>query len=117
MILTQSAFEHLMLQLGTEILAINGKPVAEILATLIPLQRTDRANEGQQVVNLQLFGADKFEPFDMYFPILFPPTHGEYDLTVADFTTKEKATIKVPAMSRKERVNLIKKRFPRFNGA
>jgi len=112
MIVTQSAFEHPMLQLGTEILAINSKPIEEILATLIPLQRTDGANVGQQIVNLQLFGADKFEPFDMYFPILFPPTNGAYELTIADFTTKEKATIKVPAMSRKERVKLIKKRFP-----
>ena len=112
MIITQSAVEHPMLKRGTEVLTINGKPIAEILATLIPLQRTDGANVGQQIVNLQLFGADKFEAFDMYFPIIFPPTNGEYELTVADFTTKEKATINVPAMSRKGRVNLIKKRFP-----
>jgi len=112
MMLTQSAFEHPMLKRGAEILAINGHAIQEILATLLPLQRTDGANNGQQIVNLQLFGVDKFEAFDMFFPILFPPINGEYRLEVADFTTKKTATISVPAMSKKERVKLIKKQFP-----
>ncbi len=112
MLVTQSAANESLLKRGTEVLAINGHAVKDILATLIPLQRTDGSNIGQQIVNLQLFGADKFEAFDMYFPTLFPPVNGQYELSIVDLNNAQKSTITVPAMSKKERTKIIKKRFP-----
>ena len=112
MILTESAFNNPALSKGTEVLGINGHSIAEILETLIPLQSTDGANEGQQIVSLQLHGGDKFEAFDMYFPILFPPTNGTYQLELQDLKTQTRSMLNVPAMSRKERIALIKKQFP-----
>ncbi|MEM1120065.1 MAG: S41 family peptidase [Bacteroidota bacterium] len=112
MIITQSADEKSLLQKGQEVLAINGYQVADILAVLLPLQRTDGANTAQQLVNLQLFGAEKFEAFDMFFPILFPPVDGFYEVTTANIDGTQKATQTVAAMSRKDRVKVIKQRFP-----
>lgn len=112
MIITESADEKALLKQGTEVLAINGHSVEAILATLIPLQRTDGANVGQQIVNLQLFGVDKFEAFDMYFPILFPPVDEKYELEIAQLDGSQKSTVSVSAMSRKKRTQIIKNRFP-----
>ena len=111
-IITQSATNEARLKRGTEVLAINGHSIQEIITTLLPLQSTDGANVGHQIVNLQLFGASKFEAFDMYFPILFPPINGQYELTILDLDNAQKSIISVPAMSRKERIKIIKKRFP-----
>lgn len=112
MIITESAIDNSLLKRGTEILAINGYSVEEIIAALIPLQSTDGANVGHQIANIQLFGAGKFEAFDMYFPILFPPTNGKYELSIMDLNNSKKSTVSVPSMSRKERTKIIKNRFP-----
>ena len=112
MIITESATDNSLLKRGTEILAINGYSVQEILAALIPLQSTDGANVGHQIANIQLFGVGKFEAFDMYFPILFPPTNGKYELSIMDLNNSKKSTVSVPSMSRKERTQIIKNRFP-----
>jgi len=114
MIITETATDESLLKRGAEVVAINGHAVSDILATLIPLQRTDGANVGQQIVNLQLFGADKFEAFDMYFPILFPPVNGQYELTIKDINSTQASTVIVPSISRKERTKIIKKRFPKL---
>ena len=72
MIITESATPEL--KKGMEVVAINGQPWEAILPELLQLVKTDGANEGQQLVNLQLSGTSKFESFDIYFPILFPLT-------------------------------------------
>lgn len=112
MIITESADAKGVLKKGMEILSINGHSTKDILAILIPLQRTDGNNVGQQIVNLQLFGADKFEAFDMYFPTLFPPSNGQYELAIANLDGTQKKTVNVSSMSKKARTKIIKDRFP-----
>ncbi len=112
MIVTESATSESILKRGTEILSINGRNIEEMLATLLPLQSTDGANAGHQLACLQLFGGSKFEAFDMYFPILFPPKAGKYELSIIDSNNSKVSTVSVPSMSRKERIKIIKKRYP-----
>ena len=110
MIISESAIPEL--KRGLEVTAINGKPWQEILAELLPLIGADGTNVGQQLVNLQLLGISKFEAFDMCFPILFPPHNNKYTLDLMNINTQKKETIIVSAMSRKERIKVIKAKFP-----
>lgn len=110
MLITESA--NPQLKRGMEILAINGRPWQDIFQAIMPLMRSDGANDGQRIVNMQLLGVDRFEPFDMYFPILFPPQNNQYNLEIVDLITQKKENLNVQAMSRKERTQQIKALFP-----
>jgi hypothetical protein len=65
------------LQPGTEILAIDGRPVGEILDALLPYSRADGANDAKRVSNLEVQGRGRYEAFDVYFPLRFPRPAGQ----------------------------------------
>jgi hypothetical protein len=56
---------------GTEVLAIDGTPVAEVLARLLPLVRTDGHNEAKQHALLSVRGRDAWESFDIFYAQAF----------------------------------------------
>ncbi len=60
------------MQAGTVIEAIDGRPVADILRALMPLARADGSNDGKRRQLLSVTGADDYETFDIYYPLLFP---------------------------------------------
>jgi hypothetical protein len=76
MFVTGSADPALMT--GTEIRSINGVPVATILRELLPLVKGDGSNDGKRIYDLRVTGRGEFEPFDVYFPLLYPPVNGAY---------------------------------------
>ena len=57
---------------GTEVLRIDGRPVADILNSLIPYARADGGNDGKRRALLSVTGKDEFETFDLYQPLLLP---------------------------------------------
>jgi len=60
------------LRAGTEVLAIDGRPVSQILADLLPYSRADGSNDAKRVGNLEVQGNDRYEAFDVYFPLVHP---------------------------------------------
>jgi hypothetical protein len=56
---------------GTEILAINGVKALAILAKLLPLSRTDGANEAKRIANLELIPENRWQAFDVLYPLVF----------------------------------------------
>lgn len=56
---------------GTEILAINGVKAPAILAKLMPLSRTDGANETKRIANLDLLPDKRWQAFDVLYPLVF----------------------------------------------
>jgi Peptidase family S41 len=60
------------LRAGTEVLAIDGRPVAQILADLLPYSRADGGNDAKRISNLGVQGTDRYEAFDVYFPLVHP---------------------------------------------
>lgn len=57
---------------GTEIRAIDGRAPAAILAALLPLARADGHNDGKRRALLEVAGRDKWETFDILYPLVFP---------------------------------------------
>ena len=86
----------------SEVLAIQGVPVSDILSRLLPLVKADGANDAKRINDLNLLGVGPFESFDVYFPLLLPPVNGEYQLEVEDADGR-KQRIVVDATTREER--------------
>lgn len=83
MIVTNSAVGD-QLQRGDEIVAINGAPVRDIQRALVEHTKGDGSRSDARLYDLQVTGNGRYEPFDVYFPLLFPPVFGRYDLTLAN---------------------------------
>ncbi|MEM1216060.1 MAG: S41 family peptidase [Bacteroidota bacterium] len=58
------------LQVGDQITAINGRNMDDVLAELLALVKSDGANDGKRYFDLQLFGMDNYEAFDIYLPLV-----------------------------------------------
>ena len=56
---------------GTRILAIDGTPAADILATLLPLARADGGNDAKRRDILSVTGTESYEAFDVYYPLTY----------------------------------------------
>ncbi len=56
---------------GTEILSINDVAVQTILDSLIALVKADGGNNAKRLYDLQVSGLEKYEWFDIYFPLVF----------------------------------------------
>jgi hypothetical protein len=72
MVVTRWFTPHPALRAGTEITAINGVPVARIVAELLPLGRADGHNLEKQRSTLEVQGRGRYEAFDVFYPMLFP---------------------------------------------
>ena len=72
MVVTRDFTAQHLLPPGSEILTINATPVATILHTLLPIARADGSNDAKRVAYLGVDGHEKYEAFDVYFPMFFP---------------------------------------------
>ncbi len=64
---------------GTVIKAINGVPVGDMLARLLPYARADGHNDGKRRALLSITGADQIETFDVFHGLIYgaPGSRGE----------------------------------------
>jgi len=70
---------------GSELLAIDGRPVAEIVAALLPLLRADGQHAGAiGKRRAQLDSVPSGGGMDWLFPLRFPPTGGRWKLTLRE---------------------------------
>ncbi|GAB5527396.1 MAG: S41 family peptidase [Roseivirga sp.] len=88
---------------GTEIHEINGHAVREILEAFKPILRMDGHNEAKAQAELNLTGLQDYETFDVYFPILFPPKEGKYNIQATDLKTGTALQTTVATLTRKDR--------------
>ncbi len=111
MIVTRSVAGDDRIRAGTEITAINGAPVPAILDSLTTIVAADGSNDAMRLYELQVSGTERYELFDIYFPLFFPWT-GE-TLTV-EARTPENASefsAEVSPISRQERVRRLAERY------
>lgn len=83
MVVTNSAVGD-QLKRGDEIVAINGAPVRDIQRALLEHTKGDGKRSDARLYDLQVTGNGRYEAFDVYFPLLFPPVFGRYDLRLAN---------------------------------
>lgn len=88
---------------GTEVLAINAIPSAQILDAMFPLARADGGNDSKRISQLELRGADRYEIFDFFFAALFPNATDRFELRLRPPGSADAITRTVPAMNDAER--------------
>lgn len=59
---------------GTEILEIDGVSTPRILSKLMRVARADGANDAKRVADLEVLGTSRYEAFDVFFSLYYPPT-------------------------------------------
>lgn len=69
---------------GTQVLRIDGRTPAQMLAQLMPYARADGGNDAKRVSLLEVRGDDRIEYFDVFQGLLMPPPGGVHRVTVRD---------------------------------
>lgn len=103
MIVTADYAPDAELPRGTEIVAINGVPARTILDSLMPLARADGGNDAKRVVYLEVQGQERYQPFDVLYPLMFPVQSPRYTLTVRRPGATTTRRITVAALTAAER--------------
>ena len=105
MVVTRSYLDTADLVPGTEVLTIDGRPVADILAALLPYSRADGGNDAKRVRNLEVQGHGEYEAFDVYFPLVFPRDESQpFALQVRGPADGEVRALQAAAINRAQRV-------------
>lgn len=99
------------LKKGTQVLEINNIPVAFIIDTLIQYVKGDGNNNLKRLNDLNLSGLGKFEAFDIFYPLLFPPINNSYSLKIKQPAKTDILTLNVNPISRTERFGLIENKY------
>ncbi|AXK71185.1 peptidase S41 [Lysobacter sp. TY2-98] len=104
MIVVRAAASAPDLAPGTEVVSINGVPVREVLAALLPYTRADGANDAKRIAQLQVLGDEKYEPFDVFFALAFPAPGDMFDLVVLRPGETTPQQMRVPGLAWPERL-------------
>lgn len=96
---------------GSEISEINDVPVAIIIDTLMKYVKGDGNNNLKRLNDLNLSGMGKFETFDIFFPLLFPPINDSYTFKIKQPDNNDIITVKTNPVSRTERFALIESKY------
>lgn len=99
------------LKQGTEVLAINNVPVVSIIDTLLQYVKGDGNNNLKRLNDLNLSGLGKFEAFDIFYPLLYPPISNSYSLKIKPPDQTSIVTINVNPVSRSERLSLLESKY------
>ncbi len=99
MIVTRSFASEPGIRAGSEVLALNGVSVADILARLMTVARADGNNDAKRLAYLGLDGTSRYEAFDIYWPLFFPSTSPVVTLRVRDADASGTRTFQVPLVT------------------
>ncbi|WDL50216.1 S41 family peptidase [Xanthomonas campestris] len=77
MVISRNGSNQRSLVPGTEVLAIDGVPAAQILSALMGVARADGSNDAKRIAQMEVQGFARIEAFDAYLPLLFPQISAE----------------------------------------
>jgi hypothetical protein len=116
MIVTRNLSEDERLAPGVEIAKVNSAPAGAILSKLLAFARADGSNDAKRIELLGVLGTERFETFDVYFPLLFPVRESRYELeVVAPGGTP--VTLAVPALTLEDRRRAMRGAAPEDKAA
>jgi hypothetical protein len=102
MVVTENRSREARLSAGTEVLAIDGRPVSAILSELMAFARADGGNDAKRRALLEVRGVDAYETFDVFYGLLYPG-NGTFRLTVRVPGQSGESALEVPALNLAER--------------
>ncbi|MBK8465273.1 MAG: peptidase S41 [Chloracidobacterium sp.] len=103
MIVTRSFDADTNIKPGTEIVSINGTQAKEILEKLMTIARADGSNDAKRVSYLEVGGNDRWEAFDIYFPMFFPPKALQMELVMRPIGSSKTVKALVMPLTDEER--------------
>ncbi|MEM7786126.1 MAG: S41 family peptidase [Bacteroidota bacterium] len=106
MIVTGDATPEAVLPTGTEVLTLDGRPVAEVIEALMPYASADGGNDPKRRDQLEVYGTiPPAERFDVFYSLLFDP-EGDLALTVRRPDGTE-ADLSLPRVTRDARREVL----------
>ena len=108
-LIQQNVSDHEVLE-GAIIKSINGTSTSKIIHTLLKYTRGDGSNDAKRVRDLSLTGYGKFEAFDVYFPLLFPPKNGVYEVAY-ERPSGQSGKVVLMVCTRAQRTTRIKEKY------
>ncbi len=86
---------------GTRVVSLDGTPTPDVLARLLPLARADGANDAKRREVLSVTGAETYEAFDVYYPLVY--ALGDTVTLAVEGATGASRTLRLPTLSFAER--------------
>lgn len=109
----KNASEDPQLERGLEILSINGTPSQEIMAQLAAYITADGDNYEKRLQRLSLSGHEKFELFDIFYPLVFGSSDA-FTLQLKNHLTGQIMETTVKATTKTARAAMLKARYEGF---
>ena len=106
----QNLSESEAVKAGDRIMAIDGKPMSGLLSELKAFVKADGSNDAKRLFDLQVFGVDNFEAFDIYLPLVLN-LEQEIELELEAFETREKKKVTLELTTRKDRFARLQKKY------
>lgn len=111
MFIDRNASEDHGLEKGTEVLAIDGVSMGEILNRLMAYISADGENAAKKEFELQLSGTEKYETFDILFPLEFG-AKDHFQLELLDHRSGQNRSVRVKPQSTFQRRAALQERYP-----
>jgi ABC-type uncharacterized transport system YnjBCD ATPase subunit len=103
MIVTRNLSNDVRLKPGSEVLEIGGHATAQILSELMVYARADGGNDIKCRALLEIADVDRFETFDVFHGLLFPPKNGMFKISVRPMGSSAAQSVEVKALGLAER--------------
>ena len=116
MVVTRDFTPTQQLPQGTRISKINGVDSSMILARLMTVARADGSNDAKRIALLSLRGDDRYETFDVFYPLFFPLEGTRFTLTARKPEAHRTRVIQVEALTPEQRLAPIKEREDALKG-
>ena len=104
MVVTTDRTVGTVLPRGTEVVAIDGVRTDSILRALMPLARADGSNDGKRVAYLEVTAIDRYEAFDVLYPLVFAVHDTMFTLTVRRPGDSSRSTVRVASLTSAQRL-------------
>jgi len=98
------------LQSGDQLLSIDGISAEEILSSLLSYVNSDGNNDGKRYFELQVFGQDNYNAFDIFYPLLFE-VGNKLEVKVSTYESQREKSFSLSPLTRKERFQRLNERF------
>lgn len=96
---------------GTEVIEIGQVPVFSIIDSLIQYVKGDGNNNRKRLDDLNLSGLGKYEAFDIFHPLLYPPVNDSYKLKIRQPGKLITEEVNVKTISRSTRFQLMENKY------
>ena len=106
----QNLSNESQLQSGDQIISIDGVSAEKILSSLLPYVNSDGNNDGKRYFELQVFGQDNYNAFDIFYPLVFE-VGNNIEIKISTYESQQEKSFSLSPLTRKERFQRLSERY------